>query len=160
SLLQLLPPVTGLLSRDSEVGISLSSSLSSFSSPLPAPSPLSSSSPPASSCDEVVSVFSSSASLGTSEGTVKLEALMSLHDVDSVVTKDLLRVLWDRYHIPECYGLHTPRPGQRPYDQFPNRFGLTVGVLEAGLQFPVHLIIRDCLHFWGISPSQGPSGYY
>ena len=74
-----------------------------------------------------------------------LETLKSWYDVDSVVTEELLRVLWDRYRISKCYGVHAPRPGQRSYDQFPNGFGLTVGALEAGLWFSLHPVIKECL---------------
>ena len=135
-------------------------SSSSFSSPIlipsatPFPSPPPSPSPSMSSHDEVVSISLGSASPGISKGTVELEALKSLHDVDLVVTEDLVRVLRDRYRIPKHYRLHAPFPGQQPYDRFPNGFGLTVGALEAGLWFSVHPVIGDCLYFWGISPSQ------
>ena len=67
----------------------------------------------------------SSSSTSSSSGGVPLEAvggsdvLASLklwHDVDSVVTEELLGELRDRYCIPECYGLIAPRSGQRSYD--------------------------------------------
>ena len=83
-----------------------------------------------------------------------LKNLKSWYDVDSVVTEELLRVLWDRYRISKCYGVHAPRLGQWPYDQFPDGFGLTVGALEAGLRFPLHAVIEECLRKWGISSSQ------
>ncbi|THU60991.1 hypothetical protein C4D60_Mb07t18580 [Musa balbisiana] len=143
-----LRPSPQLLSCNFEVEISPSSS--SYSSPPPSPSSSSSGSP----WDEVVSVSSGSASLEASGSSVALEALKSWHNVDSVVTEDLLRVLRDRYRIPECYGLHAPRPGQRPYDQFPDGYELTVGALEAGLRLPVLPVIGDCLRYWGILPSQ------
>ncbi|THU56295.1 hypothetical protein C4D60_Mb11t15770 [Musa balbisiana] len=57
----------------------------------------------------------------------------SWHDVDSVVTEELLGALRDCYCIPTCYGVFAPRPGQWPYDQFPDGFGLTVRALKAGL---------------------------
>ncbi|CAL9757942.1 unnamed protein product [Musa acuminata subsp. burmannicoides] len=56
--------------------------------------------------------------------------------------------------LPSSNHLSAPRPGQRPYDQFPQGFGLTAGALEAGLRFPLHPVIEDCLRKWGISPSQ------
>ena len=74
------------------------------------------------------------------------------HDVDSVVTEELLGELRDRYYILECYGVFAPRPGQRSYNQF-NGFGLTVGALKAGMLFPLHPVIEACLRKWGISPS-------
>lgn len=39
-----------------------------------------------------------------------LETLKSWHDIDSVVTDELLGALWDRYCIPRCYGVFAPRP--------------------------------------------------
>ncbi|THU69670.1 hypothetical protein C4D60_Mb08t16830 [Musa balbisiana] len=85
----------------------MSPSSSSSSSPLPSPSSSSSRSPR----DEVVSGSSSSISSEASGSYVVLEALKSWHNVDLVVTKDLLKILWDCYRIPKCYGLHAPRPG-------------------------------------------------
>ena len=77
-----------------------------------------------------------------------LETLKSWHNVDSVVIKDFFRVLRDHYRIPECYGVHTPWYGQQSYDQFLDGFGLTMGALEAGLQFPLHPVIEECLRKW------------
>ncbi|CAD5167225.1 unnamed protein product [Musa acuminata subsp. malaccensis] len=82
-----------------------------------------------------------------------LEKFKQWHDVDSVVTEEFLGELRARYWIPEGYTLSAPRPGQRPYDQFPQGFGLTAGALEAGLRFPLHPMIEDYLRKWGISPS-------
>ncbi|THU66785.1 hypothetical protein C4D60_Mb05t17870 [Musa balbisiana] len=103
SILRLVPQ---LLSCNFEVGMSPSSS------PPPSPSSSSFGSPR----DEVVSVSSGSASSEASRSFVTLEALKSWHNVESVMTEDLLRVLRDCYRIPECYGLHAPWPRQRPYD--------------------------------------------
>ena len=50
--------------------------------------------------------------------------------------------------------MYAPRSCQRPYDLFPNEFGLTVGALEAGLRFSLHLVIEECLRKWSISPPQ------
>ena len=83
-----------------------------------------------------------------------LASLKLWHDVDSVVTEELLGELRDRYCIPKCYKLFAPWPGLRSYDQFPQGFGLTVGALEAGLRFSLHPVIEDCLRKWGISSSQ------
>ena len=93
------------------MSLSLSSSLSLFSSPSPTPSSSPSSFPLVSSRHEVVSLSSGSASTEASRGLAELKVLKSWHDVDSVVTKDLLRVFRDRYRIPKCYGLHAPHPG-------------------------------------------------
>lgn len=73
--------------------------------------------------------------------------MRSWHDVDSVVTEKLLGPIRDRYSIPKNYGLHALRPDQCPYDPFPNGFGLTTDALEAGLQFPLHPIIKECLRW-------------
>ena len=95
---------------------------------------------------EVVSVSSDSAPSEGIGSSAALETLKSWHDVDSVVTEDLLRVLRDCYRVPECYGIHAPRLGQWSYDQFPDGFGLTVGAFEAGLRFSLHFVIGECLH--------------
>ena len=109
-----LRPTPRLLSCNFEVRMSPSSSLSSSSSSSssPSPSPSSFGSPR----DEVVSVSLGSASSEASESSAVLEALKSWHDVDLMVTEDLLSVLWDRYRIPECYGFHAPRTGQWSYN--------------------------------------------
>lgn len=66
--------------------------------------------------------------------------MRSWHDVNSVVNENLLGLIRDRYSIPKNYGLRAPRPSQRPYDPFPNGFGLITDALEAGL--PVTLGYR------------------
>ncbi|XP_064965208.1 uncharacterized protein LOC135612629 [Musa acuminata AAA Group] len=93
-------------------------------------------------------------SLKVGGSSARLANLKLWHDVESVVTEELLEELRVRYCIPEGYSLSAPCPGQRPYDQLPQGFGLTVGALEAGLRFPLHPVIEDCLRAWGISPSQ------
>ncbi|THU72495.1 hypothetical protein C4D60_Mb04t12740 [Musa balbisiana] len=42
--------------------------------------------------------------------------------------------------------LHAPSLGQHPYDPFPDGFRLTTDALEVGLQFPLHLVIEECLY--------------
>ncbi|CAL9173092.1 unnamed protein product, partial [Musa hybrid cultivar] len=63
----------------------------------------------------------------------------------STALQNLLSPIRDHYSIPKDYELHTPRPGQRPYDSFPNGFGLTTNALEAGLHFPFNPVIEEFL---------------
>ncbi|CAL9040039.1 unnamed protein product [Musa banksii] len=114
----------------------------------------SSSSPPSSS--RSVSKISSS---GSSSCRVEVISSSSADSspADSkgfTALQSLLGPIRDCYSIPEDYELHAPRPGQRPYDMFPNGFGLTMDALEAGLRFSLHPVVRECLRWWGISPSQ------
>ncbi|RRT31568.1 hypothetical protein B296_00034446 [Ensete ventricosum] len=44
-----------------------------------------------------------------------LEVMKADHDLDTAVTEGSLAVIRGRYSIPAEYGLHAPRPGQRPY---------------------------------------------
>ncbi|CAL9110184.1 unnamed protein product [Musa acuminata var. zebrina] len=80
----------------------------------------SSSSPPSSS--RSVSEISSSGS-----GSCRVEVISSpsagSSPADSkgfTTLQSLLGPIRDCYSIPEDYKLHAPRPGQRPYDPFPN----------------------------------------
>lgn len=73
-----------------------------------------------------------------------LEVSKSLHDFDYIVTVALLSCIRDHYSIPTEYELHAPRPGQRAYDSFPDGFDLSLDALEAGLWFPLHLMIEAC----------------
>ncbi|THU50983.1 hypothetical protein C4D60_Mb06t26180 [Musa balbisiana] len=83
-----------------------------------------------------------------------LEALMWPHDLDSIVSESLLGNLWEHYSIPEGYVLLAPELGQRAYNPIPKGFALTLYALEAGLRFPLHLVISYCISWWCISPSQ------
>ncbi|RRT42647.1 hypothetical protein B296_00043452 [Ensete ventricosum] len=76
------------------------------------------------------------------------------HDLDTVVTEGSLAVIRGRYSIPTEYGLHVPRPRQRPYSSDTPDICISVDALETGLQFPLHPIIEECLRWWRISPSQ------
>ncbi|RWW42557.1 hypothetical protein BHE74_00051887, partial [Ensete ventricosum] len=69
-------------------------------------------------------------------------------------TEGSLAVIRGRYSIPTEYGLHVPRPGQRPYSSDTPDICISVDALETGLQFPLHPIIEECLRWWRISPSQ------
>ncbi|RRT45323.1 hypothetical protein B296_00035612 [Ensete ventricosum] len=82
------------------------------------------------------------------------------HDLDTTVTEGSLAVITERYYIPIGYGLHVPQPGQRPYSSDAPGMCISVDALEAGLRFPLHPLIEECLRWWRISPSQSQGGYY
>ncbi|RWV95398.1 hypothetical protein GW17_00041980 [Ensete ventricosum] len=83
-----------------------------------------------------------------------LEVMMSDHDLDTTVTEGSLAVIRARYSIPTEYGLHVPESGQRPYSLDVSGMCISVDALEAGLRFPLHPLIEECLKWWRISPSQ------
>ncbi|KAJ8480481.1 hypothetical protein OPV22_024208 [Ensete ventricosum] len=83
-----------------------------------------------------------------------LEVMMSHHDLDSAVTEGSLAAIRARYSIPAEYGLYVPEPGQRPYSLDVPGMCISVDALEAGLRFPLHPLIEECLKRWRISPSQ------
>ncbi|RRT66938.1 hypothetical protein B296_00006071 [Ensete ventricosum] len=76
------------------------------------------------------------------------------HDLDTTVTEGSLTVIRERYSIPTEYGLHVPQPGQRPFSSDTPGMCISVDALEAGLQFPLHPLIEECLKWWRISPSK------
>ncbi|KAJ8510847.1 hypothetical protein OPV22_001281 [Ensete ventricosum] len=80
--------------------------------------------------------------------------MMSHHDLDSAVTEVSLAAIRARYSIPAEYGLYIPEPGQRPYSLDVPGMCISVDALEAGLRFPLHPLIEECLKRWRISPSQ------
>ncbi|RZS28718.1 hypothetical protein BHM03_00062358, partial [Ensete ventricosum] len=82
-----------------------------------------------------------------------LEVMKADHDLDTTVTDGSLAVIRGRYNIPVEYGLHAPRPGQRPYSSDAPDMCITVDALEVGLWFPLHPLIEECLRWWRISPS-------
>ncbi|RZR79922.1 hypothetical protein BHM03_00005797 [Ensete ventricosum] len=75
------------------------------------------------------------------------------HDLDTAVTEGSL-VIKERYSIPIEYGLHVLQPGQRPYSSDAPGMCISMDALEAGLRFPLHSLIEECLRWWRISPSQ------
>ncbi|RRT45596.1 hypothetical protein B296_00020380 [Ensete ventricosum] len=83
-----------------------------------------------------------------------LEVMKSDHDLDTAVTEWSFVVIRERYSIPVEYGLHIPQPGQRPYSLNAPSMCISVDALEAGLQFPLHPLIEECLRWWRVSPSQ------
>ncbi|RZS28543.1 hypothetical protein BHM03_00062215 [Ensete ventricosum] len=90
-----------------------------------------------------------------------LEVMMSDHDLDTAVTEGSLAVIRERYNIPTEYGLHVPEPGQRPYSLDVPGMCISVDALEAGLRFPLHPLIEECLKWWRISPSHvAPNSWF
>ncbi|RWW78451.1 hypothetical protein BHE74_00013335 [Ensete ventricosum] len=84
----------------------------------------------------------------------ELEVMKLCHDFDSIVTEESLAVIRERYSIPNEYALHAPLPGQRPYSSSSLGLCISIDALEAGLCFPLHLTIEECLVWWRISLSQ------
>ncbi|RZS24103.1 hypothetical protein BHM03_00057134 [Ensete ventricosum] len=82
------------------------------------------------------------------------EAMKSCHDITSAISEEALESIRECYSIPEGYVLRAPSPEQRPYQPQPSEISIPVGVLEAGLRFPLHSTIVKCLRWWRISPSQ------
>ncbi|RZR77282.1 hypothetical protein BHM03_00002297 [Ensete ventricosum] len=76
------------------------------------------------------------------------------HDLDTAVTEGSLAVIRGQYRIPAEYGLHVPWPRQRPCSSDAPDMCISVDALEAGLRFPLHPLIEECLRWWRISPSQ------
>ncbi|RZR88021.1 hypothetical protein BHM03_00015509 [Ensete ventricosum] len=83
-----------------------------------------------------------------------LEVMKADHDLDTTVTKGSLAMIRERYSIPIEYGLNVPHPGQCPYSSDAPDMCISVDALEAGLRFPLHPLIEECLRWWRISPSQ------
>ncbi|RWV87784.1 hypothetical protein GW17_00050189 [Ensete ventricosum] len=83
-----------------------------------------------------------------------LEVMKADPDLDTAVIEGSLVVIRERYSIPVEYGLHVPQPGQRPYSLDAPGMCISVDALEAGLRFPLHPLIEECLRWWRISPSQ------
>ncbi|RRT50878.1 hypothetical protein B296_00038247 [Ensete ventricosum] len=104
----------------------------------------------------------SSALISVSEGAapadpgtaIALVAMRSNFDINSIVTTHRLVEVRKNYLIPPEHELYAPRPGQHPYDAFPNGLSLSIDTLEVGLRFPLHPVIEVCLKGWRISPSQ------
>ncbi|RRT33560.1 hypothetical protein B296_00035663 [Ensete ventricosum] len=83
-----------------------------------------------------------------------LEVMKSDHDLDTTVTEGSLVVIRERYNIPVEYGLHVSQPRQRLYSLDAPDMCISVDALEAGLRFPLHPLIEECLRWWRISPNQ------
>ncbi|RRT52625.1 hypothetical protein B296_00020393 [Ensete ventricosum] len=83
-----------------------------------------------------------------------LEIMKSCHNFDSTVSVESLATIQKRYNISNEYTLHAPLLGQCSYHTYPEGFSISINLLEAGLRFPLHPMIRECLGWWQISPSQ------
>ncbi|RZR84124.1 hypothetical protein BHM03_00010887 [Ensete ventricosum] len=83
-----------------------------------------------------------------------LEVMKAGHNLDTAVTKGSLTAIRERYSIPTEYRLYVPQPGQCPYSSDVPGVCISVDALEAGLRFPLHPIIEECIRWWRISPSQ------
>ncbi|RZR88594.1 hypothetical protein BHM03_00016220 [Ensete ventricosum] len=83
-----------------------------------------------------------------------LEVMKFGHDIASVISEEALESIRECYSIPEGYVLRVPLPEQRPYQPKPSEISFSVDALEAGLRFPLHPTIVECLRWWRISPSQ------
>ncbi|RZS26808.1 hypothetical protein BHM03_00060209 [Ensete ventricosum] len=71
--------------------------------------------------------------------------MKSDYDLDTTVTEGSLAVIRERYSIPVEYGLHVSQSGQRPYSLDAPSMCISVDALEAGLRFPLHPLIEECL---------------
>ncbi|RWW59148.1 hypothetical protein BHE74_00033937 [Ensete ventricosum] len=86
--------------------------------------------------------------------------MISDHDLDTAVTEGSLAAIREWYSIPAEYELHVPEPGQRPYSLDVPGMCISVDALEAGLRFPLHPLVEECLRWWRISPSLvGPNSW-
>ncbi|RZS04644.1 hypothetical protein BHM03_00035004, partial [Ensete ventricosum] len=83
-----------------------------------------------------------------------LEVMKADHDLDTAVTEGSLAVIRERYSFPAEYGLHVPEPRQRPFSSDAPDMCISVDALEAGVRFPLHPLIEECLKWWRISPNQ------
>ncbi|RZS24299.1 hypothetical protein BHM03_00057343 [Ensete ventricosum] len=100
------------------------------------------------------SMFSGVPSPTDAKSLRDLEVIKACHDITSVVTGGSLGLIQERYNIPEEYVLRALLPEQRPYHPKSTELSILVDALEAGLRFPLHPTIVDCLRWWRISPSQ------
>ncbi|RZS12659.1 hypothetical protein BHM03_00044149 [Ensete ventricosum] len=134
---------------------SVSSFSSSLSSPVP-PSREERRRSNDSSGNQSVPESSSSSVMTRDEAKVlqALEVMKSLHDFDSTICLESLRSVRKRFSIPNEYVLHAHRSGQRPYHPCPGGFGVSIDALKAGLRFPLHPVIEECLSWWRVSPNQ------
>ncbi|RWW58148.1 hypothetical protein BHE74_00035024 [Ensete ventricosum] len=93
----------------------------------------------------LVAIVPSSSALGDSGTDNALVAMRSYFNVNSIVTTHWLVEVRKNYFIPSEYKLHVPLSGECPYDAFSCGFTLLTDALEAGLRFPLHLVIEACL---------------
>ncbi|RRT48306.1 hypothetical protein B296_00025381 [Ensete ventricosum] len=74
-----------------------------------------------------------------------LEVMKADPDLDTTVTEASLGMIKGRYSIPAEFGLHVPQPEQCPYSSDAPGMCISVDALEAGLWFPLHPLIKECL---------------
>ncbi|RWW60843.1 hypothetical protein BHE74_00032132 [Ensete ventricosum] len=134
-------------------------SVSSFSSApsSPVPPPRTEECRPSGSSRDQSNPCSSSSGVMTRADVKALQALeviKSCHDFDSTVSLESLAMVQKCFNIPNEYVLHASGLGQRPYHPCPEGFSISIDALEAGLRFPLHPVIEECLGWWRISPSQ------
>ncbi|RWW22185.1 hypothetical protein GW17_00013634 [Ensete ventricosum] len=83
-----------------------------------------------------------------------LEVMKACHDIDSIVIEESLDAIQQCYSILGEYALRAPLPKQHPYNPGSSELSISVDALEAGLRFPLHPLIEECLGWWRISSSQ------
>ncbi|RWW88633.1 hypothetical protein BHE74_00002483 [Ensete ventricosum] len=77
-----------------------------------------------------------------------LEVMKADHDLDTAVTEGSLAVTRERYSISAEYGLHVPWSRQRPYSSDAPGVCISMDALEAGLWFPLHPLIEECIRWY------------
>ncbi|RZR77793.1 hypothetical protein BHM03_00002986 [Ensete ventricosum] len=104
-------------------------------------------SPSSSSSERNLEGCSSSGSLSSMDekASKALEAMLREYNEDSVISESFLPHIRSMYHISTEYDLHVPEVDQRSFNPFSNGFGLSVDAFEAGLRFPLHLLVVLCL---------------
>ncbi|RZS13363.1 hypothetical protein BHM03_00044933 [Ensete ventricosum] len=76
-----------------------------------------------------------------------LKITKSYHDFDSTVSFKSLETIQKHNSILSESAWHAPLLGQRPYNTYPEGFSISVDALEAGLRFPLHPVIGECLGY-------------
>ncbi|RZR83983.1 hypothetical protein BHM03_00010716 [Ensete ventricosum] len=89
-----------------------------------------------------------------------LEVMKACHDIDSIVIEESLDAIQQCYSILGEYALRAPLPKQHPYNPGSSELSISVDALEAGLRFPLHPLIEECLGWWRISSSQDAEDVY
>ncbi|RZS08341.1 hypothetical protein BHM03_00039300 [Ensete ventricosum] len=82
-----------------------------------------------------------------------LEVMKTYHDFNLTEIEGLLVAIREHYSIPKEYALYALLHRHRPYNSSSLRLSISVNALKAGLHFPPHPIIEECLRWWRISPN-------
>ncbi|RWW11400.1 hypothetical protein GW17_00024992 [Ensete ventricosum] len=77
-----------------------------------------------------------------------LEVMKTYHDFNLTEIEGLLVAIREHYSIPKEYALYALLHRHRPYNSSSLRLSISVNALKAGLHFPPHPIIEECLR-WG-----------